>query len=252
MWNSYPRSEKRLDAETIKHLMHEKKAWMLRNLYDFDCNCPTNFWEIICDTPFEISDLNSKVRNQVRRCLKECEIRHITNLELIDANGYDVYLSSYDRYHDVIKPPVSREIYESKLRRDSHLDIYGVFRKADNKCIAYAWNVIDNDIVKYSAMKAIPQYLNIYPFYGLIYIMTQDYLNNGALYVTDGFRSFTGHSNIQPFLEHKFKFRKAFCRMKLKYIWWLEICIFILYPFKTIIKNGKIKALLNMEAIRRE
>lgn len=129
MWNSYPRSEQKLNTDAIKNLVHEKKAWIFRNLYDFDCNGPTNFWEIICDTPFEISDLNSKVRNQVRRCLKECEIKHITNLELIDADGYNIYLSSYDRYHDVIKAPVSREVYESKLRRDSHLDIYGVFRK---------------------------------------------------------------------------------------------------------------------------
>ena len=59
------------------------------------------------------------------------------------------------------------ERYEQKLKSDSHLDIYDVFRKEDNLCIAYAWNIIDHDVVEYSALKAIPQYLNKhYPYNG--------------------------------------------------------------------------------------
>lgn len=253
MWNGYPRKEIRLDDTTVKALMRKKGAWICRNLYDFDCSDSTNFWEIICDKPFEIEDLPSKVRNQVRRCVKDCEIRHLTNIELINADGYNVYLLSYERYHDIIKNPVTREVYESKLKRDSHLDIYGVFRKEDNLCIAYAWNVIDHDVVKYSALKAIPQYLNKhYPFYGLLYVMTRDYLNNGYTYVTDGFRSLTGHSNIQPFLEQKFRFRKAYCKINITYVWWLKLFINLVFPFKSLITNSKLSVLLNMEQIRRE
>ncbi len=227
---------------------------MIRNLYDFDCDEKTNFWEIIQDKVYEISDLPSKVRNMIRRCLKDCEVKHITNIELLEADGYRVYANSYQRYHDVISIPVCREEYEKQLKHDSHLDIYGVFRKEDNRLIAYAWNVFNKDIVQYSAMKGDPEFLNKhYPFYGLIFTMTHDYLTRGDIsYVVDGFRSITEHSNIQPFLEKKFLFRKAYCRMQLRYKPWLNLIIKCCYPFRRIIKIKKAKVLFNLEEISRE
>ena len=51
-------------------------------------------------------------------------------------------------------------------------------------------------------MKADPQYLNsTYPYYGLIFEMNRYYLDELKLvYVNDGVKSITGHSNIQTFL----------------------------------------------------
>lgn len=69
--------------------------------------------------------------------------------------------------------------------------------------------------------------------------------------VTDEFRSITEHSNIQPFLESKFLFRKACCSVNIQYTKWLKFIINLRYPFRKIIKHRKIKALMNMESIRR-
>lgn len=254
VWKGYPRAERRLEKNEISLLMKSASALMVRNLYDFDCQETTNFWKIIQDKVYEISDLPPKVRNMVRRCLKDCEVKNISNIELIKADGYRVYVNSYLRYHDVVSKPKSRQVYEQKLRRDSHFDIYGVFRKQDNRLIAYAWNVFNKDVVQYSAMKGDPEFLNKhYPFYGLIFTMTHDYLSRGGIsYVVDGFRSITGHSNIQPFLENKFLFRKAYCRMQIIYKPWLNLIIKLCYPFRKIIPTRKAKFLLNLEQIRRE
>lgn len=70
-------------------------------------------------------------------------------------------------------------------------------------------------------------------------------------YVSDGARSITGHSNIQPFLIDKFHFRKAYCQLQIEYQWWLKIIINILFPFRRLIPVQKVKAILNMEAMRR-
>ena len=44
--------------------------------------------------------------------------------------------------------------------------------------------------------------------------MNQYYLEEKKLkYVCDGSRTITEHSNIQEFLMHNFKFRKAYCRL---------------------------------------
>jgi hypothetical protein len=82
--------------------------------------------------------------------------------------------------------------------------------------------------------------------------MNQYYLQEkGCLYVTDGTRSVSEHSNIQPFMEEKFNFRKAYCQLAVHYCWWLKIAVKILYPFRKIITLPRIKAILNMEAMQR-
>ncbi len=70
-------------------------------------------------------------------------------------------------------------------------------------------------------------------------------------YVYDGTRSITHHSNIQEFLLVKFKFRKAYCRLQIGYVWWLRIIVCLLYPFRRLISNNSVRAVLNQEAMRR-
>lgn len=55
---------------------------------------------------------------------------------------------------------------------------------------------------------------NTCPYYDLIYEMNRYYVEECKLQsVNDGARSLTEHSNIQLFLESKFWFRKAYCRL---------------------------------------
>lgn len=82
--------------------------------------------------------------------------------------------------------------------------------------------------------------------------MTRDYLYNGYTCVTDGFLSLIGHINIQSFLEQKIGFRKAYCKINIIYAWWLKLLIKLAFPFKSIITNSKLTALLNMEQVGRE
>ena len=86
--------------------------------------------------------------------------------------------------------------------------------------------------------------------YELIYEMNRYYLGElGLKYVSDGSRSITNHSNIQPFLIHKFKFRKAYCNISLYYKWYMRMAVKLLYPFRKMIKHPKVAAVLNMEAM---
>lgn len=103
-------------------------------------------------------------------------------------------------------------------------------------------------------MKANPAYLknSTYPYYGLIYEMNRYYLDELKLkYVNDGARSITEHSNIQPFLIEKFNFRKAYCKLQIEYQWWMKLGVNVLYPFRNIIPVRTVKAILNMEAMKR-
>ena len=81
--------------------------------------------------------------------------------------------------------------------------------------------------------------------------MNEHYLGELKLkYVSDGTRSITEHSNIQPFLEHNFKFRKAYCKLKVKYKWWFGIIVRALLPFQKQIRNINAKAILRMHKMQ--
>ncbi len=226
---------------------------MLRNIYDRDCAEQTNFWEIINDTPRKIDELPSKVRNQIRRSLRDCNIRMLSRQEIVDADGYTVYRKAFERYRDVTVTIDEREKWETGILESSGFEFWGVFEKNTDKLIAWAMNSIKGNGVSYNTLKAIPEYMNKhYPYFGLIFEMNKYYLEEkGMGYVSDGFRSITGHSNIQPFLEKNFLFRKAYCKVAIFYKPWLAICIKLAYPFRQFIPSKSIQHLLAQEAIRR-
>lgn len=233
--------------------MRNNRAWMLRNVYDFNCNEQTNFWQIIQDTHHEIEELPSKVRNQVRRCLRDCDIKIISKEDMVAFNGYEVYASSFRRYHDVTVSVLTRDKWESDILNNGESEFWGVFTKETNILIAYASNSVINNIVEYNVLKAIPEMMNKhYPYYGLLFEMGRHYLKeNHFTYVNDGFRSVSEHSNIQPFLEKNFLFRKAYCKLSLHYRWWLKLAINVAYPFRNIIPNAAVKNILRFEEINR-
>ena len=111
-------------------------------------------------------------------------------------------------------------------------------------------NAVTDESCEYRTMKAIPKYQKLYAYYGLIYDMNRYYLEERKVkYVNDGARSITNHSNIQPFLIDKFKFRKAYCHLSVKYKWWLKIVLKSIYPFRKMVSIRQVKALLYMEAM---
>lgn len=207
---------------------------MLRNCFEWDCATTSNFWEVICDKFYPLEDLPSKTRNQIRRCLRDCDIKKLNAHELIKADGYHVYKEAFSRYHDIAVKISDRDNWESMIGKDSTHEFWGVFEKTSAQLIAWAMNTVDKRCVQYNTLKAIPEKMNKhYPYFGLLFEMNRHYLDEqGCSYVTDGWRSVTEHSGIQPFLEKNFKFRKAYTKMKLFYVSWLKIAVTILYPLR--------------------
>ena len=254
VWKATPPEEKKLSRDEVKRLIQDKGGWMLRNCYDWDCDEETNFWEVICDKFYLIEELPSKTRNQIRRCLRDCTISRLRNVELIESDGYRVYKEAFGRYHDITVPIADRVDWETMIAADSVHEFWGVFEKESGMLIAWAMNTVDKGCVQYNTLKAIPGMMNKhYPYFGLIYEMNRYYLEEiGCRYVTDGWRSVTEHSGIQPFLEKNFKFRKAFVKMKLYYTWWLGIAVKLLYPIRNLsCLPLKVRHILRFEEINR-
>ena len=127
------------------------------------------------------------------------------------------------------------------------------FDRDSGEPASFAINQVFDDYCSYAIMGISPDFPNsTYPIYGLIYEMNKYYLDGLNLkFVTDGARTISGHSNIQPFLEDKFKFRKAYCDIQLIYRPALGVLIKLLFPFRKFIKIKQVAALLNQEAMAR-
>lgn len=249
--NNAPHVTVKLTKKELAFML-SKGGLFVRNTYDFDLDYPTPFWFVIKDSFEGMTELSSKVRNQVKRAKSRLDIKLITK-EILLSDGFEVSVAAHKSYKMKSNPPSKNEFTEMITNCDEHYNFWGCFDKETNKLIAYSINKIYDDQCDYQTLKALPEYLKLYyPYYGLIYEMNDYYLNVLKLkYVNDGSRTITEHSNIQSFLIDKFNFRKAYTLMQIKYVWWLNVLIAVLFPFRVIIPIRILKSLFVLEEINR-
>lgn len=252
IFSKAPHQEEYISKKDALRLISNNNAFLLRNIYNFDCNSPTSFWFVIKDSFADLEELKSKTRNQIRRALKMLDISIIDKSMMLEQ-GYNVYREAYKRYSNVSNKILSHTLFNKIIKEDNTCQYWGCIDKEKGKLIAYATIIVKDNMAEYSSMKAVPSYLTgYYPFYGLIYKMNKFYLEECKLkYVSDGARSISEHSNIQSFLIEKFAFRKAYCNISITYVKWLELFIMIIFPFRKLIINKKLKSLFNLEAMAR-
>lgn len=237
-----------LAQSMINYLIN--RGFMLLNTYNFNTNKTTSYWYIIKDTFNGLEELSSNTRSKIRRSLKQFNIRKIDKKVLLEE-GYEVYISAFSKYK-VKSIPSSLDQFQKRIKAHTNeYEYWGCFDNNSNKLVAFSINRVYSNCCFYETFKALPNSLNKYPYYGLIYCMNENYLKERhLLYVYDGERSISEHSNIQPFLEDKFKFKKAYCDLQIYYAYWIHILIILLYPFRKHI-GGNIGALLRLESYRR-
>lgn len=248
--NTVPHKTERIDRKKASSLLNQGGKFV-KNVYNWDKKEVSSFWYVIKDEYGGIEELPAKVRNQVRKSLKTYDIRMVTPEEMLEK-GYELFNESRARFGgdlSVTKGQWAKRVNGGKSGQDFWLAI----DKETGKAEGFGINRIIEDYCSYVSMGVNPNApKSTYPMYGLILEMNRHYLDELKLkYVCDGARSITEHSNIQPFLEEKFKFRKAYCDLQMFYKPWLSLVVNILYPFRKIIKHKKIHAILHQESMTR-
>ena len=222
----------------------------VRNVYNWDTKEATSFWYVIKDTYGGIEELPTKVRNQVRKSLKTYEVRKVTSQEMAEQ-GYTLYNRSRERFKDS-SLLMTREAWQKRVS-STERQYWLSFHKETGAPMAFAIVNEQADFCDYVSMGVDPDAPgSTYPMYGLILELNRYYLEERKLkYVSDGARSITEHSNIQPFLEDKFRFRKAYCDLQVFYRPWIGMAVSMLFPFRRFIRQRKVTALLRQEAMAR-
>ncbi|MBR6091473.1 MAG: hypothetical protein IKQ09_01475 [Bacteroidales bacterium] len=248
--NRVPHKAEKIDSSKASGLL-KKGGSFVKNVYNWDKKEESSFWYVIKDEFGGIDELPAKVRNQVRKSYKTYDIRLVSPEEM-QEKGFALFNESRARFGGDLS--VTKEQWAQRVNGGKgDQDFWLAIDKETGKAEGFGINRIVDDYCSYVSMGVNPDApKSTYPMYGLILEMNRYYLEELKLkYVCDGARSTTEHSNIQPFLEEKFKFRKAYCDLQLFYKPWLGLVVKILFPFRKIIKNKKIMAFLYQESMAR-
>tara|TARA_B100001250_G_scaffold204660_1_gene175655 strand:+ start:14256 stop:15056 length:801 start_codon:yes stop_codon:yes gene_type:complete len=263
MWRKYngaliPDIPPHLDMDIIdvEEKIKQEGAYFARWTSNFDQSQATQFWYVIQDRPLEIDDYKSKIRNQIRRSLKKCNVKKVGKDEIIQF-GYNSYSSAFKNYNTFLSPLSEEDFVSSILSLGKDWEFWGIYN-LDGLMIGYSQNRVVDDYCDYSIMKFHPDHLKSRPSEALIYTMNQHYLNERKFsYVNDGARSISHETNVQEFLIQKFKFRKAYCRLNIMYSWKVQLLLSIIYPLRSIIGYlnfgyfSRLNILIKQEKIRR-
>lgn len=222
-------------------------GYFIRNTYNWDKAIPTQYWYIIKDSFGGIEELPAKVRNQVKKALRTYDYKKVSQEEMLNC-GLKVYNESFSRFGRA-GTEIGMDFWQERICRD-HQDYWLGYDKETGTPVIYAINRQYEEYIDFSGMGFSPKCPNsTYPMYGLIYEMNRYYLEEKKCnFVCDGAKSITEHSNFQPFLEDKFKFRKAYCDLQLFYKPWVGLIVKCLFPFRRWIKYEKVAAILRQEA----
>lgn len=244
-----PHLTQKLDDTEIKK-MFSGGGYYIRDTFNWDKPDPTSFWYVIKDSFGGIEELPSKVRNQVRKSLKCYEVK-LVSPDVMYSDAFNLFNQSRRRFNDA-SLLVGLEAWRKRCFGGGQ-DFWLVYDRDTRIPQAFAINRTYDEYSNYVSMGVNPDApSSTYPMYGLLLTMNQYYLEEkGLKYVCDGARTVTEHSNIQSFLIEKFKFRKAYCDLKVHYKLVFGLAIRALYPFRRIIHNKKLSAILNLEAMAR-
>ena len=218
----------------ILTLIKKTNTYFARYTSNFDSTKERFFWYVINDHRVNITDYDTKTRNQIRKGLKMCNVKRLIKEEFSEF-GYEVYKKAFQKYKTFNKIISRRSFKEQILKLDKNWDIWGVF-DLQGTLIGYSINSIKDNVCEFSSTKFHPDYLKSRPSEALFYTMCDYYLNERRFkYIHNGTRSIAHHTNIQEFLIKKFKFRKAFCLLHVLYPTEIKIIVKILYPFRYMI-----------------
>jgi hypothetical protein len=253
---SAPHIKIELKKEEEQKLLKLSKAYFLRYVSNWDKEEESQFWYVIKDNFGGLEELSANSRSKVRRGLNHCIVKKVTQ-EVIANEGYKVYKHALKNYNTYIEP-ADKKTFIKTILASRMCDFWAVYKKDEDRMIAYSQNAIEENSVNYSTIKFHPEYLKLYPSYALFFTMNQYYLEEkNFLYVNDGAKSISHNTNIQTFLIDKFKFRKAYCKLHIVYRWDIGLAVKVLYLFKSFMPQinskifNKVSVLLKQEEIRR-
>ncbi|MBE5754575.1 MAG: hypothetical protein E7340_04530 [Clostridiales bacterium] len=237
------------------------KALFARWTEDFDCDKETDWWYVIKDTQFDITTLKSKRRYEINKGNKFFDVKQINPIEY-KIELYNVQVAAFSAYPQKYRPNVDKEKFIKSIDQWGIYVVLGAFCKDSGELAGYALLLQQSSkYVGFSVLKTKPNYEKFCVNAALVEGVLKNF--NSFLeqdgYICDGARSISHETAFQDYLEKYFGFKKAYCKLKIKYNPKYSWLIKILYVFRKILIKfdgigivHNINAVLKMEEICRK
>lgn len=225
---------------------------------DYDCGYETSWWYVIKDTPFDITTLKAKRRYEIKKGMKNFEVRRIDPIEYLEELFY-VQVCALESWPKKYRPNVEKENFKREVLNWSNDIVYGGFDRETNQLCGYANLHECSKHIDFRILRVVPEYERKGINFAMVEKILED--NNSrfgkTFYINDGSRAIRHETAFQDYLEKYFGFRKAYCKLHILYRFPVNIFVKILWPFRKKIKNNThlgslICAILRMEEFRLE
>lgn len=233
---------------------------LARYTTDFDCGYETNWWYVIKDTPFDIKGLKAKRRYEINKGKKNFEVRKINPKEYAEELA-DVQIKAFSAYPRKYRPAACRKSSAANFEAcasDKNSVVFGAFDLRGLLC-GYAQILLSKGWCSLSVLKADPEKERLGINAALVAGVLENLPIGKDFYILDGARSINHETHFQDYLEKYFNFRKAYCKLHIRYnprVAWL---VKALYPFRGFLLKfdgysmiHKINSVMKMERFVRD
>ena len=225
---------------------------------DFDCDNETEFWYTILDHHFDINSIKSKHRYYIKQGMKNFDVvkfdyygferykkRLLGIINAVRINDYHIKAVSK------IAVPTENQYYLGAFEKGMHDEAH---------LVGWAFVIEHEEYIEFSSLKVLPEYEKKSINAAIVYRLISEYNHqlSKSFYITNGTRTINHPTQFNKYLRRMFEFRKAYCKLRIKYRWFVKPVIRTLYPFRKKMydkdKTGimhQISAVLKMEEIAR-
>ena len=231
---------------------------MARWTSNFDCGYETSWYYVIKDSEFDIQQLKSKRRYEIKKGEKFFDVKRVEANEYI----YEIYKVRKDFFNANGIRIEDFSVFKNRTLDWGKYIIYCAFLKDTDEVCGYARIEDRESYYDFMNLTVNPKYenkaINAAIVSGILKNINDD-LAKGK-YICDGSKNIFHRTNFQHYLEKYFMFRKAYCKLNVEYPTYIKVTVALLKPFKKIIKSmsdnsirmGQLTAVLEMDRISKE
>ena len=236
-------------------------VYLARWTTDFDCGYETQWWYAIKDAPFDISSLKSNRRYKITKGMRNFDVRVINPCDYKEEL-FDIQVAAFSAYPEKYRPTVNKDEFTSDIDNWDKFVVFGAFFRETGEMKGYTlMTPLDETHIELSVQKSVPQYERYGVNAALVEKVLAHYsecLQEGGI-ISDGARTINHETNFQDYLGRYFGFRKAYCKLHIKYNPKIKMVVKVLYCFRGILNKldgigiiHSINSILKMEEIMRK
>lgn len=219
------------------------KPLLARWTTDFDCGYETNWWYCIKDDKFDINTVKSKIRYNIKKGISNFDVKVIDPCDYKEEL-YNVQVAAFSAYPETYRLAVNKENFlkETSAWSEKYV-VFGAFEKEDGTLQGYSLCHERDCCVGLDVQKTNPAYEKLQINAALVNEICEYYNERLSkdFYIVDGERNILHETAFQDYLERYFGFRKAYCKLHIKYRRGIGVVVRLLYPFRKLIAKMNFK-----------